>query len=69
MDTVTVTSKRSKFTVEFSRLPGQTFGPWTLVETIQDLTVSALLSPVDARDLVLSAAVTGSATTETGDQR
>jgi hypothetical protein len=69
-DTVTVTRKgkstsSGRYLVTFSRLPGQTFGPWDMPETVQDLRVSALLDPREARDLVLDAAVNGSATTET----
>lgn len=64
-NTVTVSKYgKSRFKVSFSLLPGRSFGPWELPETIRDLTVSALLSPLDARTLVCDAAVKGSATTE-----
>jgi hypothetical protein len=66
----TVTVKRygnTRFTVEFSALPGRVFGPWGLTETILDLRVSALLDLVAARDLVLSAATGEIATTMTGE--
>ena len=56
--TVTVVKRRTGFplyTLAFSALPGQTFGPWDFSETVRDLTVSALLSPLDARKLVLAA--------------
>jgi hypothetical protein len=66
MSTVTVYKKGKRFRVEFSRLPGQSFGPWSFAETIRDLTVSALLEPLQARDLVMDAAVKGSATSQTG---
>jgi hypothetical protein len=72
MNTVTVTCKTAPntkvgakdFTTSFSKLPDETFGPYSFVDVIQDLKVSALLSPVDARNLVMDAAVNGSATME-----
>lgn len=63
--TVTVTKKGKRFRSSFSLLPGKSFGPWELSEMIQDLTISALLSPREARDLVFDAAVHGSATAAT----
>lgn len=63
MPTVTVRKKGKRFTLEFSRLPGKSFGPWSFEETIRDLTISALLEPLAARDLVMDAAVHGSAQT------
>ena len=60
--TVTVRKRGQKVTSEFSALPGRQFGPWTMAEMIRDLTVSALLTRLEARDLVLDAAVKGSAT-------
>lgn len=65
MATVTVRKRGQRFTSEFSVLPGRKFGPWDMPEMIRDLTVSALLSPMEARNLVFDAAVKGSATTET----
>lgn len=62
MDTVTVRKKGKRFTSEFSRLPGQIFGPYGFPELCRDLTVSALLTPMEARNLVMDAAVKGSAT-------
>lgn len=63
--TVTVTRRPcGEFVIRFSRLPGQTFGPWEFAETVRDLTVSALLEPIDARNLVIEASVHGSATTD-----
>jgi hypothetical protein len=62
MSTVTVTRVRRGFTSAFSALPGQVFGPYDLPEMVRDLTVSALLSPRQARDLVLQAAAEGQAT-------
>lgn len=63
--TVTVTRQgklgRDRFQVAFSALPGRTFGPWDFARTVQDLTVSALLSPLDARDLVMEAGALGHA--------
>lgn len=60
--TVTVTRKGKRFVTSFSALPGRTFGPWDFAETVRDLTVSALLPPRAARDLVLDAHAAGSAT-------
>ncbi|MEV2239607.1 hypothetical protein [Micromonospora sp. NPDC049891] len=61
-DTVTVTRHGNRYKVTFSRFPGHTFGPWDLTETIRDLTISAGLTRVDARNLALDAAANGSAT-------
>ncbi|GGU38897.1 hypothetical protein [Streptomyces violascens] len=70
MATTTVTVHaapgRGRYTAEFSALPGRTFGPWDMPETIQQLRIAALLEPSEARDLVFDAALTGSATTTTG---
>lgn len=66
VSTVTVRARRGRYTAEFSALPGRTFGPWDMPEMIQDLRISALLEPHEARDLVFDATVTGSATTNTG---
>jgi len=66
--TVTVVKRRTGFplyTLAFSALPQQTFGLWDFAETVRDLTVSALLSPFDARGLVLAALDHGSATSPT----
>ena len=66
--TVTVVKRRTGFplyTLAFSVLHGQTFGPWEFDETVRDLTVSALLSPLDARNLVLDALERGTATSPT----
>ena len=62
--TVTVRSQGDKYVCEVSQLPGQTFGPWDMPEMIQDLTISALLTPLQARDVVMDAAIHGEATTE-----
>lgn len=71
--TVTVTRVRSyrgeRVTLEFSRLPGRVFGPYHWGEAITDLTVSALLSRLDARSLVLDALTQGTATTGTGEEK
>lgn len=64
--TVTVTFRRKKYWSEFSKLPGQEFGPYDFAEIVSDLRVSALLEPLEARDLVLDANANGSATTEVG---
>ena len=68
--TVTVTRARSgrdsRYTLSFSALPGRTFGPWDFAETARDLRVSALMTPVDARNLVCDAAARGTATSEMG---
>lgn len=58
---VIVTRVGKRFRLAFSRLPGRTFGPFSMAEAIKDLRVSALLSPADARDLVLDAAAKGRA--------
>lgn len=62
--TVTVTCRNSWYRLAFSRLPGQEFGPWRFAETVRDLRVSALLSPVDARSLVMEATTLGTATAQ-----
>jgi hypothetical protein len=64
--TVTVTRKGKRFTLTFSKLQGQTFGPYEFAEAVRDLRVSALLAPLAARDLVLDAHAQGSATAPTG---
>ena len=68
--TVTVirTSKRAidalagHYALRFSHLPGRTFGMFTFTDITRDLLVSALLTPAQARDLVLTAHAEGSAT-------
>lgn len=62
--TVTKATKQlnAKYTVSFSVLPDRTFSPWDFVRTVHDLTISALLSPLDARNLVLDAHVNGTST-------
>ena len=57
----------ARVTLHFSALPDREFGPYPWGEAIIDLTISALLSRVDARSLVLDALATGEATTETGE--
>lgn len=68
--TVTVKKARPRngprVTLRFSRLPDQVFGPYAWTEAITDLTISALLPKVEARNLVLDALVRGEATTNTG---
>jgi len=54
--TVTVTYARKRWTLEFSKLPGQTFGPYDLPEAAGQLRVAALLEPLAARELLLDAA-------------
>jgi hypothetical protein len=82
MNTVTVTRKGKKgasasnrrryfsgtYILAFSKLPGRTYGPWLFDEAVTDLTVSALLSAVEARNLVLDAFAAGSATAEMGTE-
>ena len=63
MDTVTVTKRGERYVSTFSKLPGRTFGPYEFADMIRDLRVSAFLSPIAARGLVMDAAVNGSATT------
>lgn len=69
MSTVTVKKARPRngprVTLHFSKLPGQTFGPYAWTEAVTDLTVSALLPRVEARNLVLDALIAGEATTDT----
>jgi hypothetical protein len=77
MSTVTVTASKNfrqfgaetsqAFTLEFSKLPARDFGPYSFTEAVRDLRVSALLEPLAARNLVLDAATSGTATTETGE--
>lgn len=64
--TVTVRAVRGRYTAQFSALPGRTFDPWDMPEMIQELRISALLDPREARDLVFEAAVVGTVTTDTG---
>lgn len=65
--TVTVKkAPRKRFTLEFSALPDQSFGPYGFAEAISQVGFAALLSPIDARNLVMDAAVDGAATAETG---
>jgi hypothetical protein len=63
--TVTVTNTVARglprFTVQFSMLPDRTFGPWNFTQTVRDLTISALLTPMAARNLVLDAHAHGKA--------
>lgn len=64
-ETVTVRAVSNGYVSEFTALPGKTFGPWDMPEMIRDLTLSALLSPPAARDLVMDASANGTATAET----
>lgn len=64
--TVTVTKKGKRYVAAYSKLPGKTFGPFDLPEMVRDLRVAALLSPMDARNLVLEAHEKSSATTKCG---
>jgi hypothetical protein len=66
--TVTVTCKRKRYTLTFSKLAGEKFGPYGFAEAIGQLRVAALLSPLDARDLVMDAAAAddGTAVSLTG---
>jgi hypothetical protein len=60
-----ITSKGSKsprFTVNFSRLPGKPFGPYSTAGAIAQLEAAALLTRADARDLILNAEGNGCAT-------
>jgi hypothetical protein len=54
--------KGDRVTLHFERLPDKAFGPYPWGEAITDLTVSALLPRVEARNLVLDALATGEAT-------
>ena len=55
----------TRFRLTFSALPGQTFGPYGYQDARGDLLVAALLSPADARNLLLDAMAVGEATAET----
>lgn len=66
MNTVTVKRKGQRFVLSFSALPGRTFGPFDFPEAVRDLRISALLSPIEARDLVCQAATEGQSTREVG---
>lgn len=54
--TATVTCKRKRYTLTFSKLPGRSFGPYDFAEAIGQLRIAALLSALEARDLVMDAA-------------
>jgi hypothetical protein len=60
--TVTVTCARKRYTLTFSKLPGQSFGPYEFAEAISQLYVCALLSRPDARNLVMDAATSAKRT-------
>lgn len=67
-NTVTITSQghapKRRYTLEFSRLPTQNFGPYEFPDAAQHLRLAALLSPVEARNAVMDAAVEGTKTVE-----
>jgi hypothetical protein len=67
--TVTVTYARKRWSLAFSKLPEQSFGPYELAEAVSQLRVAALLEPIDARNLVLDAAAADdhTATAQTGE--
>lgn len=67
--TVTVTYARKHWSLAFSKLPGQKFGPYDLPGAVGQLRVAALLEPIDARNLVLDAAAADdhTATAQTGE--
>jgi hypothetical protein len=67
--TVTVTYARKHWSLAFSKLPGQKFGPYDLPGAVGQLRVAALLEPIDARNLVLNAAAADdhTATAQTGE--
>lgn len=50
------------YQLEFSRLPGETFGPYRFRDAREQLNVAALLDRPDARDLLLDAWQAGAAT-------
>jgi hypothetical protein len=52
----------AKYVLTFSALPDQHFGPMSFHETAQDLTVSALMTPLRAREAILDAYAYGTAT-------
>lgn len=54
----------ARYTVTFDALPDKTYGPWSYRETRDDLTVSALLEPAEARALILDAFTGDSASRE-----
>jgi hypothetical protein len=51
----------ARYTLSFSRLPDQTFGPYSFMDARGQLIVSALLSAPDARNLILDAYANGTA--------
>jgi hypothetical protein len=64
--TVTVTYARKRWSLEFSKLPGQKFGPYDFADVMGQLYVGALLERLEARNLVFDAQAKGSATAPTG---
>jgi len=60
--TVTVTFARKRYRLEFSKLPGRPFGPYEFAEAITQLYVAALLSRLEARNLVMDAATSADRT-------
>jgi hypothetical protein len=69
MDTVTVirqgaTVATRRYRLEFSKLAGQSFGPYGFVDAIEQLKFAAGLDPVEARNLVCDAAVGGTGRAE-----
>lgn len=63
-NTVTVARKGKRLISWFSAIEARTFGPWEMDEMVRDLRVSALLPPLEARDLCLEALAHGHATRE-----
>jgi hypothetical protein len=67
--TVTVTCRRKRYTLTHSKLPEQEFGPYSFADAIKELRIGALLSVLDARNLVMDAATSAdrTATAPTGE--
>jgi hypothetical protein len=57
--TVIVTCERKRYRLVFSDLPEREFGPYDFTEVIGQIRVAALLSPMEARNLVLEALESG----------
>jgi hypothetical protein len=58
---------KGKLTLEFSKLPGQPFGPYPWTEAKGQLEFAADLPSPEARNAIFDALVTGEATVELDD--
>lgn len=66
--TVTITHARKRFRLTYSQLPGKVFGSFEFPDVIQELRISALLSPIAARTAVFDAVVNGCTTVTIGTE-